>query len=152
MSIIKLNEVSKPTNTSWDCLGALLGPSWRHLRPAQTHIVPSWDHFWAILAPSWTYPPSWGHLGALLGPAGAHIDPSWDHLGSVLAPSWDDLGALLGPSWRPLWTHHSASWAILAPSGASLEHLGTMSSQETEIAKKAHDEFLSCEVHPKKVM
>ena len=94
---------------SWPYLGtsgAILVPSWRHVRSP-------WANFGRILAHLgciWAHLGSpWRHLGAILAHLGPILAPSWDHhapktpqdalktgilahLGPILAPSWAHLG------------------------------------------------------------
>ena len=99
---------------SWPYLGtsgAILVPSWRHVRSP-------WANFGRILAHLgciWAHLGSpWRHLGAILahlGPILAHLGPSWPHLG----PSWPHLGPILahlGSILASFWS----SGRILAPS------------------------------------
>ena len=79
-------------------LGAMLGPSWPHVRPKEGYTVRGTPLLCCIRV-KW---PSWSPLGALL-------EPSWAPLGALLAP----LGALLGPSWGLLGQFRS----VLEPFG-----------------------------------
>ena len=79
-------------------LGAMLGPSWPHVRPKEGNGVRDAPLLCCIRV-KW---PSWSPLGALL-------EPSWAPLGALLAP----LGALLGPSWGLLGQFRS----VLEPFG-----------------------------------
>ena len=87
---------------SWPYLGtsgAILVPSWRHVRSPGANFGCILAHFGSILA---HLSSPWCHLGATL----AHLGPILAYLGAILAPSWPILAHLgspwrhLGPTWR----------------------------------------------------
>ena len=133
VSVIKLNEVRKPGNTSWDHLGTVLAPCWGHLGALMGPPRPILAHLGTILGLSWRPHGAIRPLGTIWAPSWARLGPYWP----FMVPSWGCLGALLGPSWLPLgpilvhpggilgpsWRHTGPSKAVL---GRSRDHLGAL--------------------------
>jgi len=82
--------------SSWDHLGAILGPSWCHLGPSWSHLGPSWPPGGRRLGGPSKRQLTWGHISPYCVTIS---EPSWGSLGAILRPSWGYLGAFLGPSW-----------------------------------------------------
>ena len=85
---------------SWPYLGtsgAILVPSWRHVRSPWANFGRILAHLGSILAHLGS---PWRHLGAILahlGPILAHLGPILAHLGSILASFWSSC-PILAPS------------------------------------------------------
>ena len=102
--------------SSWGCLGPLLGPVWGPLGPPGGLLAGSGGGPGALLGASGglaeensTYSRLWMRCGIDLDATCAVLRPPWSRHGAVLGLSWAALGPLLGSPGPPL----EPSWGFL---------------------------------------